>query len=713
MADDNYYRGLDRYMAPREENRFLSGKTTGEDGPAKLSDPIVPLSKLGTTFAEKGPGGQGGIVQSMLASIRQGTGTLQLAMQTGTDQVMGGGFGSMGKDVRQAIKEVIKASEVQWEGLEMPTSSMSNMSGWDNRQGFSEQKRQKDIQSVRDAINFAVDIGAGGAIDVWSQEFARGINNASFKEAKGADDMDKQFVEYDGFDEAKDSVYYLVDERTGRLDGFSTGQLGGKGPTISVPMWKRAQKAYQDSNGVMVQPGDYIDASNNKLQADSDNPRFLASRVQEWNAQKGGFEAKEMDWEEFKRYAAQRNKEEGKNLSPEQWLKRTQYEGQFMQANAQAQEYKARYEQEMQVVEQVQSDEFKKKLSQNRKQKDELSSRFEKLRSQIKDDKPSQEQLQELQFLDYQLRSVSDELEKQEQLEKQRPRVEQQASAYRELSSQQEAQAREILDMSSHLKPVEEFGRKKTAQSYAQMGIYAMEQTSKHDVLRPISVGPELGWPQQYGGHTDEFITVVKDARAQMVKEMQQNPRYRNKYSNQQMEELAKKHIGGVLDTSHLSMWYNHFPHKDGQSEEERLKEFNKWYMKQMDKLAKEEVVASVQIVDSATGDHRHLPPGQGPFNTIDAVKRLQAGGFDGPILSEGHEDEASDPGRIQYSLWEAYGASMGTTPHHFSTAPTGNSFNNVFSGAGAAGYRAPPNYIAGAYNPSNEWKLWSETPLE
>jgi hypothetical protein len=31
----------------------------------------------------------------------------------------------------------------------------------------------------------------------------------------------------------------------------------------------------------------------------------------------------------------------------------------------------------------------------------------------------------------------------------------------------------------------------------------------------------------------------------------------------------------------------------------------------------------------------------------------------------------------------------------------------------GHFGYTAPANYIVGAYAPSNEWRLWSEVPLE
>ena len=194
---------------------------------------------------------------------------------------------------------------------------------------------------------------------------------------------------------------------------------------------------------------------------------------------------------------------------------------------------------------------------------------------------------------------------------------------------------------------------------------------------------------------------------------MKHDHRLRSKYTDSQMQDLAKKHIQGVFDTSHLSMWYNHFPKQGNESEEQRLNRFNKWYMDQMDKLASAGVVGSVQIVDSATGDHQHLPIGEGIFPTVDAVKRLKEKGFDGNIISEGHMYEDTEPGSTQFSLWNEFGASIGSHGGHFSTAKGGNPFGNVYSGSGAAGYRAPPNYIIGAYNPSNDWQLWSGTPLE
>jgi len=282
----------------------------------------------------------------------------------------------------------------------------------------------------------------------------------------------------------------------------------------------------------------------------------------------------------------------------------------------------------------------------------------------------------------------------------------------REISANADAQAEAIKDSMNNIKTVEKFAVDKTAKSYAELGLHAMQETKIHKPDKPIHVGPELGWPQGYGGHPVEFATIVKRAREEMVEMMKKNPNSYGVYSVDEMKKLAKKHISGMLDTSHLSMWYNHFPKKNNETEEQRLKRFNKWFLNQIDYLAKEDVVGAVQVVDSITGDHRHLPVGQGLFPTVDAVKRLQKHGWDGDVIAEGHEEDVLEAGRNQYALWSAFGASMGSSGY-FGTRG-GNAFGNIYSGAGgAAGYRAPPNYIAGSYNPSNDWKLCSETPLE
>ncbi|MCA9478516.1 MAG: hypothetical protein KC535_05195 [Nanoarchaeota archaeon] len=692
MGDD-YFSRMDQYLAPREENRFLSGKTTGEEGAPRLSDPIVPISKLGTTFAEKGPSGQSTVLQSMLASIRQGTGQLQLAIQTPTNAQLGGGISSIGKDQRQAIKELIKASEIEWQGLEMPVSSMSNMSGFDpQRGGFSEEKRKQDLRSVKDAILFSAEIGAGGGVDVWSQEYMRNIHDAGFKD---------KFQDFEGFDENYHSIKTLVDDRTGQVMQFQTASLGGPNtPKISVPIWKTARDSGVGPNGVPYSGGDYLDADGNKLVADSNDKEFVMNRVPEWNDKEKRFESKTMNWTEFKRYAEERNRQEGKDLAPEVWYQRVQLENQYAQQRGQSLYYSQQYSEQLKQLQKLQ----------------ESLTTYQKL----EEGKNEQELLQMnlLQPVGGGGGLVSPDYKKRSEIIKETiSDLKQRLHHVHEASALADAQANSIWGNITHVKSVDEYAKNKTFDSYADLGIFALEQTKRNPGLaKPIHVGPELGWPQAYGGHTDEFIEIIKSSRNKMIEKMRQDPKYRSMYTDKQMKDLAKKHISGMLDTSHLSMWYNHFPQEDAhESEESRLKRFNKWYLKQIDKLGEADVVGSVQIVDSATGDHRHLPVGQGIFPTVDAVKRLQKHGFDGPILSEGHEEENLEPGRIQYSLWEAFGASIGSGGYHFGGAGApGNSFGNIYGGiGGAAGYRAPPNYIVGAYAPSNEWKLWSEVPLE
>ncbi len=699
MTED-YFSNLDRYLAPKEQNRFLSGNQTGSEGEPSISDPIVPISRLGRTFAEKGPSGQGTVLQSMISSIRQGSGQLQLALQTGVGAQMGGGVSSIGKDQRQAIKEVLKVSEANWEGLEFSPQDMSNMSGFDTqRGGFSEEKRKKDIRHVKDAILFAAEIGAGGGVDIWSQEFTRNIHDATFQKGNK-----QQFEDFEGFDENRHAMKTIVDDRTGQAIQFQTGGLGGQNnPEISVPVWVTAADQGIGPDGKTFDRGDYLDAEGNKLEANANDQNFIMNRVPVWIEGESKFKSHKMNWTDFKKYTDQRNDSENMELSAEEWWHRVQLENQYAQQRGQAVYYSQRYTKEREEIKDLVKAREEFRQIEGEQTEDELRNSGMMVPQQNATTAGSQLTA-----------SNSKYVRKSEIVQDSINELKQRMLHTHEASGMADAQAEAVWGNIQHIKTVEEYALDKTTDSFANAAVFAMEQTNKHDVARPIYVGPELGWPQGYGGHTDEFIAIISQSREKMVQKLKDDSRFQ-KNSEQQLKDMAKKHIAGVLDTSHLSMWYNHFPkNTPTESEDHRLKRFNGWYLEQMDKLAETEVVGSVQIVDSQTGDHRHLAVGQGIFPTVDAVKRLQKGGFKGSVVSEGHEDEQTEPGSTQYSLWSSFGASIGTGYHFGIQSGGGNSFGNVYSGlGGGAGYRAPPNYIFGAYAPSNEWKVWSEVPLE
>ena len=152
----------------------------------------------------------------------------------------------------------------------------------------------------------------------------------------------------------------------------------------------------------------------------------------------------------------------------------------------------------------------------------------------------------------------------------------------------------------------------------------------------------------------EEFIEIVKESRKRMAEQLKARG-----MEKEVAETAAKKHIKGMLDTSHLSMWYKHFAPEKGESEEKRLKRFNEWMKQEVKLMVKEGVVGGIQVVDSMNGNHAHLP-----------VKTVTPG-----------------PGGPR----------------------TWGGVQNSYFGRATGG----PNYIVGAYAPSNDWQLWSETPFE
>ena len=692
MAKD-YFDQMDAFLAPQEENRFLSGKKTGLDGKPNLSTPIVPVNKLGTTFVEKGPNGQS-VVQSMMSSIRKGTGSLQLALQTDIGAAMGGGISSISKNQRQAIKEAITSSEIDWQGLEMATS-LNNVGGFDGqRGGFSEQDRHRKIQAMKDAIDFNADIGFGGGVDNVSMEFSRDIAAGCFQ----GRDKTVKFRDFEGYDENKDASRVLIDNRTGQaITSIQTAKLGGNGPTISVPDWTRATENGVGSDGVAFEKGDYVDAVGNKLVADANDKNFIMNRVPIWDEENSTIKMKQLDWQAFKKYANQRNKEENINLTPEVWVARLQLENQFAQQKAQISYHTQRYSKELEELKEL--------------------SKAEKYFIEIEEGKSEDELMASNLMMPTNPNSTGGSLLPTKYKKKSEVIAESIAQLKRGLHYAQDTvrsadtQATNTWETMQSIVDIETYGKEKAFDSYAELALHALERSK--ETSKPIHVGPELGWPTSFGGHPDEFIEIIQGSRKKMVEKMKSDPYYKG-YSEKKMKELAQEHIAGELDTSHLSMWYNHFEKTDRhESEESRLGRFRKWYMKQMDKMADTKVIGGIQIVDSITGDHRHLPIGQGKFPVVEAVKHLQKRGYKGSIASEGHEDEGIDPGSTQYSLWDAFGASMGDG-YHFGTGGAGNSFGNVYGGnGGAAGYRMAPGYTFGAYSPSEEFKPWTGVPLE
>jgi sugar phosphate isomerase/epimerase len=202
----DYYHPMDRAY----EVGIASGVGRAQN---KIEEPIVTIGELGQTVTEKDPAGKfKNMVQGVQAAMRAGSKNIQIVMSTPHNSPMGGRPKAYGEEVRQAMKDAFLANDARLIGIEMPTSSMNNLSGFDQQQGvFSEVAREKSMDEVKDAIRFASDVGQGGGIDIVSFEYNRPVSDIATK---------KQ-----GFAPEREETLQIVDSKTGQISGFRKSEV--------------------------------------------------------------------------------------------------------------------------------------------------------------------------------------------------------------------------------------------------------------------------------------------------------------------------------------------------------------------------------------------------------------------------------------------------------------------------------------------------------
>ncbi len=664
-----YYTPMDReYHSPPVE------------GP-RMEKPIIPINELGVTVVEKDPMTGGNIIQNVDAAIRQGASKMQLVFNQSSHQAIGGRPKAYGKEVRENIRELTRVNDVMIEGVEMPTSSMSNLSGFDpQRFNISEQKRQQDLREVKDAIKFLADTAGGGGVDIWSQEFTRNIVDAPWNQ-KGK--WAGQFEAYEAED--KFATEYLVDKRTGQVM-----QEVRHSSDIYEPVYDVAQEDREGfdrkGNKVQIKKGDWVDMDGRWI-----NPmdkEELLHRVPKWDNVNKKFETRRVGWEEIVDRNQNFNERYGTQYDPGEYAFRLQLENKWIQARGHSLFYTTRYNEERKSLEAL-----KKAL---------------KYYEKLEDTMPEEEQWKIMQE-DPSLRGmfIPPTYKKPTEIIKQNiEQTEHHLKHVHEASAASDAQADEVVRTMDEVVSLKKYAKEKAVESYAEAGISALDET-RHNrkVERPIHVGPEIGWPTGYGGHPEEFIELIKESRKEMAKRLVKE----RGFSMSEADETAKKHLKGCFDTSHVGMWLDHFKKEHPQeSEEHRRARFNKWYMDMVKKMHEEGVIGSVQAVDSATGAHGHLPPGQGILPVVEAVDYLKSNGFTGFVVSEGHEEEQFGKGRILLQTWRAFGAEIADS---YFSAQTPAQWTDVAESY--FGHANPPPYVLGQYRPSEDWVFWSGVPLE
>ena len=273
-----------------------------------------------------------------------------------------------------------------------------------------------------------------------------------------------------------------------------------------------------------------------------------------------------------------------------------------------------------------------------------------------------------------------------------------------EASASRDVQAKKAEDNMNNITTVEKYGLEKSAASLAELGMHTWRtyEEKKDQLDSPLYVAPENWDPKSYGSHPDEFLRIIQKGREKMISRLSPS------MGRKKAEELAKRHIKSTIDIGHLNLWKSHLQRKTDEngnvteSDAEFDKRFSNWAMEKVKKLHKAEALGHIHLADNFGYDDEHLSIGKGNAPIKEFVQFMKDEGYDDFIVEAGSFN-------AQTTLAHAW-SQLGSPVYSL-----GFGHPRTFTGVHQAdfGYQSPPFYIVGSYSPSNEWKLWSEIPLE
>jgi sugar phosphate isomerase/epimerase len=564
------------------------------------------------------------------------------------------------------------------------------------RGGFTGAQREEALREIKRAIDFAGDVTHGGAVVFHLSEWQRPLTYAGKRTMESEHKW--MFKGYDS--EEKDSVLYLVDKRTGKfiediqkdkevyepvyrtvVDDDRTSRMVGKMVRVKTGEDEKGNPVYANH---VVAKDDWVTVTGQVIPKFTKDIDLLFERMPEWNTDKTNFKVHKLDWNEFVRRAEDWNKNNPDDqVTPEKLFARTEFENQVLQHKGSSLYHARSY--------------------------DDLLDRQSKLLKAIdlykayENDLPPEalERIKELvpegKFI------VGERKLPTEILTDELKKINNDMRHIHESSAAADARAQQFSDVIKNMQTAEEYGLQKTAESIASVGMMAMEETRRKKLKDPLYAAPENYDQHLYGSHPTEMRKIIEESRKKMAENI-----LREKRAGSQEEALrmAKEHIKGTLDIGHMNMWRQYFDPVDSKGNaiyktfEEREKAFEKWLMTETEKLVKDGIVGHIHLTDNFGYGDEHVTPGQGNVPMKEFMKRLQKHGMKDIIVEPGSYNAiTSFPDTLSLIGSPIYG--VGRLPR----------FNQVQQRH--FGYNAPGFFIAGAYVPSNDWRPWTEVPLE
>lgn len=707
---------------------------------------ITTVSEMGIGINDIGMSVPLGIsapnVQGVYSKIRSGVSKMELGFPGAVSGNRQAHTPEMyGKDQRQAMRELGEINEVEF--TTHSAYQIMGMTGAVEQGGdlykFDMNRARMGQHEVDRAIDFAADISKGGSVVVHTGEFERPLTDMYLLGSdKNLSIGDGRIMFKKRLTEDKDAKFYLIDDRTGQA--MSTVE---KDRRVSFPKWNRYQSAntefwgrgngngYTDEKGNKVRAGDYLDYRGNKIIDPFDPAR---GRVPEFNRESGRFQVQYMTFDDFGESADEKNKffEIRHGRKPNDYEKVTQTEA-FLQATLETNEghsrgwalqYAERADTELEQINRLHdARKFYERL-------DNSLSEAEKWKTMKQDPLFNSQVLNEI--------APTESKNPLEIIDKSIKQIEKGLEFARQASASQEQQAWDTAETKKHIVDPIKYVEKYAIRHYTESALHAMERSV--DPNNPIVITMENIFPERFGGHPQELKWLIDKAREKFVDYLTEpkielglamegeetmgiNPEtgkyeprklanswYRENISKEQAKKLAEQHIKATIDTGHLNMWRKYFQQKPGATPEHNEAEFKNWYLGQIEDLAKGNYIGNMHLTDNYGYQDDHLAPGQGNTPVKETVAILKKFGYDKALTVEPGADAATDLSDFHglMKTWRYFGS-----PIYGMSAPAagrqewGQVQHSYF------GQNQPPYFVFGAYSPSNDWTLWSETPME
>jgi len=172
----------------------------------------------------------------------------------------------------------------------------------------------------------------------------------------------------------------------------------------------------------------------------------------------------------------------------------------------------------------------------------------------------------------------------------------------------------------------------------------------------------------------------------------------------------AEEHIKATLDTGHLNMWRKYWQENPMKTREQNDADFRKWLLKEVEDMAEKKMIGNVHLTDNFGYQDDHLAPGQGTTPVDEIVRILKKHGYDKAWTVEPGADASTDISDFHglMKTWRHFGSPVYGVGMNVQAPQTWTDVHYSYFGQ-----NKPPYYIFGQYSPSNEWTLWSATPLE